>query len=391
MIEKSPNLAKRTIFTDNKAAWSSGCSAPLPQRLQQDDNRQENHMITITSKEFGHTKDGRKVTAYEFANSNGVCVRILNYGCAIQSITMPDKNGKIVDVILGYDDVASYEEGSCFYGSIVGRYANRIKDGRFVLDGKEYQLEKNSPNGQNHLHGVFAKRLFDASVEGDTLVLHYVSPDGEEGYPGNLDVEMRYTFHEDNALEINYKATTDAPTILNLTNHCYFNLNGNDGSTVLNHKVRLNCIGFTEYSDTFAPTGRIIPVDGTPLDFRKEHKLEEGFDDDYYQLRICTGYDHNMVIDGKEGELKFIGTAMSEKTGISLEAYTTEPAIQFYSGNYIQFDSASVGKNGIRYPKNAGLCFEAQHYPDANNHENFPNVVLRPGEVYRQKTIYKLK
>lgn len=348
-------------------------------------------MITITKKKFGETKEGRTVTAFEMTNSHGVMVRILDLGCAIQSFVLPDKDGKMVDVVLGYDDVASYEVGTCFYGSIVGRFANRIKGGHFVLDGKEYQLEKNSPNGTNHIHGVFAKRLFDASIEGEELVFHYLSPEGEEGYPGNLDLEIRYTFGEDNALTINYKATTDAPTVLNLTNHCYFNLNGADGSTVMNHIVRLNCVAYTEYSDTFAPTGKIIPVDGTPLDFRQEHSIEERFNDDYRQLRICTGYDHNMILDGKEGELKLIGTARSEKTGISLEAYTTEPAIQFYSGNYIQFDPAPVGKNGVHYPKGAGLCMEAQHYPDSMNHPNFPNVVLRPGEVYRQKTIYKLK
>ena len=348
-------------------------------------------MITITSKEFGKTKDGQTVTAFELTNSNGVRVRILDLGCAIQSIVLPDRDGNMTDVVLGYDDVASYEEGSCFYGAIVGRYANRIKDGHFVIDGKEYQLEKNSPNGTNHIHGVFAKRLFKASIEGEELVFHYLSPDGEEGYPGNLDLEIRYIFGEDNSLEINYKATTDVATVLNLTNHCSFSLNGIDGSTILNHKVRLNCVAYTEYSDTFAPTGRIIPVDDTPLDFREEHSIEERFYDDYRQLRICTGYDHNMILGGAEGELKLIGTARSEKTGISLEAYTTEPAIQFYSGNYIQFDSALGGKNGIRFPKQGGLCMEAQHYPDAMNHANFPNVILRPGEVYRQKTIYKLK
>ena len=335
-------------------------------------------MITVTKKTFGQTEDGRTVTAFAFANDNGMRVTILDFGAAIQSIVVPDRDGNPIDVTLGYDDVQSYEKGSCFYGAVVGRYANRIKDGRFALDGKEIQLEKNSEES-NHVHGVFAKRLFAASLEGDTLLLRYCSPDGEEGFPGNLTLEVRYRLSEDNALEISYAATTDKPTVLNLTNHCYFNLNGADGSTIFDHSIRLNSSAFTEYEDGFAQTGRIIPVDGTPLDFREEHTIGERFHDDYPQLRLCTGYDHNMILDGPAGELKPIGTARSEKTGIGLEAFTTEPAIQFYSSNYVQFDPVPFGKNGVHYPKNAAFCMEAQHYP-----------VLRLGETYRQKTVYRL-
>lgn len=346
-------------------------------------------MTTIHSKAFGQTKDGRKVTAFELCNGGGICVRILDFGAAIQSIVVPDRNGVPTDVTLGYDDVASYEAGSCFYGAIVGRYANRIGDnGRFVLDGKTVQLEKNSEE-TNHVHGVFAKRMFAASIDGETLVMRYLSPDGEEGFPGNLSLEVHYRLAEDNALELSYAATTDAPTVLNLTNHCYFNLNGPDGSTVLNHRLRLNCSSFTEYTPSFAQTGRIIPVEGTPLDFRQEQSIGARFDDDYPQFRICTGYDHNMILDGAPGELKLIGTAKSEKTGISLEAWTTEPAIQLYSGNFIHFDPVPKGKYGIRYPKNGGFCFEAQHYPDSVHHPHFPSTVLRPGETYRQKTVYR--
>ena len=190
-------------------------------------------------------------------------------------------------------------------------------------------------------------------------------------------------------MEITYRATTDAPTVLNLSNHSYFNLNGQDGSTVLDHALQLNCSAFTEYEPSFAQTGRIIPVDGTPLDFRKEQTIGARFDDEYPQFRLCTGYDHNMILDGKEGELKPIGRAKSEKSGIVLEAFTTEPAVHFYSANYIQFDPVPNGKNGVRYPKNGGFCLEAQHYPDSVNHPHFPSTVLRPGEVYRQKTGYR--
>ena len=347
-------------------------------------------MTSITSKEFGRTKDGRRVTAFELQNGNGMLVRIIDLGAAVQSIIVPDRNGTPTDVVLGYDDVASYENGSCFYGAIVGRYANRISDnGRFSLDGREYQLEKNSEES-NHVHGVFVKRMFDASIDGEDLILRYFSPDGEEGFPGNLSLEVRYRLREDNALELNYAATTDAPTVLNLTNHCYFNLNGLDGSTVLDHRLRLNCSSFTEYSESFAQTGRIIPVEGTPLDFRQEQSIGARFDDDYHQFRICTGYDHNMILDGEAGELKEIGTAKSDKTGICLEAFTTEPAIQLYSANYIHFDPVPCGKNGVRYPKNGGLCFEAQHYPDSVHYPHFPSTVLRPGETYNQKTVYRL-
>lgn len=346
-------------------------------------------MITITSREFGYTNGGEKVTAYDLENGNGMRVTVLDYGCTIQSIILPGKNGHPLDVVLGYDDLASYEEGNCFYGATIGRFASRIGDARFTLDGKEYILEKNSPNGHNHIHGVFSKRVFDTCAEGGVLVLKLMSPDMEEGIPGNLDLEVRYTLKDDNTLEVDYKATTDAPTIINLTNHSYFNLSGQDGSTVLDHKVRLNCSYFSEYDEFFAQTGRLISVEGTPLDLREERAIGELFDSDYPKFRVCTGYDHNMIIDGKEGTLKEVGTAKSDKSGIALKVLTTEPAIEFYSGNFIHFDPVPHGKNGVRYPKNGGFCMEAQHYPDSPNHDNFPTTILRPNEFYTQKTVYK--
>ena len=348
-------------------------------------------MGKVVSKEFGRTKDGQKVTAFNIANENGMSVTVLDYGCTIQSIIVPDRNGNLIDVVLGYDDITSYENGSCYYGATIGRYANRIGGGRFVLDGKDYQLDKNSENGHNHIHGVFAKRVFDTVVDNGELILRLFSPDMEEGYPGNLRLEIRYCLGEDNSLEINYTATTDAPTVLNLSNHCYFNLNGLLGSTILDHRLWLSSSYYTEYTEVFAQTGRFIPVENTPLDFREEHTFGSRFDDDYPPFRVCTGYDHNMVLDGDQGELKPIGTVKSEKSGICLEAFTTEPAIQLYSGNFIHFDPVPNGKNGIRYPKNGGFCLEAQHYPDSVNHPHFPSTVLRPDEVYRQKTIYRFK
>ena len=347
-------------------------------------------MASITAKAFGQTKEGRSITAFEMTNESGMRVRILDFGASIQSILVPDQNGNLIDVALGYDDVASYEKGSCFYGAVVGRFANRIGGARFVLDGKEYLLEKNSENKLHHLHGVFAKRVFNASVEGEELIFRYLSPDMEEGFPGDLSVTLRYRLRDDNSLELDYTAETNAPTVINLSNHCYFNLNGHDGSTVLDHRLWLNSSFYSEYTDTFAQTGRLISVENTPLDFRREQTIGARFDDDYRQFRICTGYDHNMIVDGTPGELRRIGTAKSDKTGICLEAFTTEPAIQLYSGNFIHFDPVPCGKNGVRYPKNGGFCMEAQHYPDSVNHPNFPSTVLRPGEVYRQKTVYRL-
>ena len=331
------------------------------------------------------------MNAFEICNGNGMGLTVLDYGCTIQSIIVPDRNGELIDVVLGYDDIESYENGSCYYGATLGRYANRIGGGRFILAGKEYQLEKNSENGHNHIHGIFAKRVFDTAADNGDLILRRFSPDMEEGYPGNLSLEIRYRLGEDNTLEINYTATTDAVTVLNLSNHCYFNLNGQDGSTVLDHRLRLNSSFYTEYTEVFAQTGRIISVDDTPLDFRREHTFGERFNDDYPPFRVCTGYDHNMILDGDQGVLKPIGTVKSEKSGIILEAFTTEPAIQLYSGNFIHFDTVSCGKNGVRYPKNGGFCLEAQHYPDSVNHPHFPSTVLRPDEVYEQKTIYRFK
>ena len=344
-------------------------------------------MTTINSRTFGTTKSGQEVTAFEMQNRR-ISVTILNFGCTIQSITLLDKNGELRDVCLGYGDISSYERGSCYYGAVVGRYANRIGGARFTLDGKTYQLEK-TPGENNHVHGVFSRRLFKAEIQGENLVLRYLSPDMEEGYPGNLNLEVIFHLTEENELEISYSATTDAPTILNLTNHCYFNLNGQENAPIFDHVVKLNCSYYTEYNEDFSQTGRIIPVDNTPLDFRSEHSFGERFDDDYHQFRICTGYDHNMIIDGKENELKYVGNCRSDKTGIYLEMYTTEPAIHLYSGNFIMFDPVEKGKGGFKYPKNGAFCFEAQHYPDSPRHPNFPSTVLRPNEKYTQKTIYK--
>ena len=344
-------------------------------------------MTAIKSRTFGTTKNGRVVTAFEM-NNGTICITILDYGCTIQSITLLDKNNELKDICLGYNDISSYERGSSNYGAVVGRFANRIGGARFTIDGNEYLLEK-TLGENNHVHGVFSKRLFNAEIQGEKLILRYLSPDMEEGYPGNLNLKVTFHLNEENELEISYLATTDAPTIVNLTNHCYFNLNGQDNSTILDHVAKLNCSYYTEYNEDFSQTGRIISVDNTPLDFRKEHSFGERFNSDYHQFRICTGYDHNLIIDGQENALKYVGSCRSDKTGIYLEMYTTEPAIQLYSGNFIMYDAVEKGKGDFKYMKNGAFCFEAQHYPDSPRHAHFPNVVLRPNEKYTQKTIYK--
>ncbi len=345
-------------------------------------------MTTIKTSDFGQTKDGQKVTAFDLDNGNGLTMRALDYGGIIQKLFVPDKNGKPIDIVLGYDDVASYEIGTCFYGAIIGRCANRIGDNRFMLDGREIVLPPNSGE-TNHLHGCFHHRVFEAHEDNGALVLKYFSPDGEDGYPGNVNVEVRYLLTEDNSLELLYEATTDAPTPVNLTNHTYFNLKGQDGSTIFDHKVWLNSSAFTEYTESMAQTGNIIPVEGTPLDFRKEELIGARYEDEYPQLRITSGYDHNMILDGEEGAMKLIGTVKCDVTGITIEASTTEPAVQFYTSNFVGYDVVKSGKGGVKYPNNGGVCLEAQHYPDAVNHPNFPSVILRPGEVYKQRTVYK--
>ncbi len=341
--------------------------------------------MDITSKAFGKTKDGRTVTEYSMTNDKGMSVKILSLGCIIRCICVPDKNGEIRDVVLGYDTAEDYENGSVFYGAFVGRYANRIKGARFTLNGKVYELEKNS--GENHIHGIYPDTVFDGHINGNTLVLSHLSPAFDEGYPGNLSIEVRYTLTNDNALEIEYKAQTDDDTVINLTNHSYFNLNGQDGSDILEHRLMMNSDSFTEVNSDTIPTGRILSVEGTPLDFRETKTIGRDITADCEQLRLCGGYDHNMIIGGSG--LRLFACAASDISGIKMECLSTQPAVQLYSGNYIATDTVKRGKCGIRYPKRGGFCLEAQHYPCSPNFDEFPNTVLKPDEEYYQKTVYR--
>jgi len=312
---------------------------------------------------------------YTLTNSHGVEVSITNYGGAVTSIKVPDRDGVFGDVVLGYETIDEYMQNPRYLGALVGRHANRIARGRFTLDGVEYQLARN--NGENHLHGGkkgFDKRFWEAAQTGNVLHLKYFSEDGEENYPGNLTVNVDYSLNDENELRIEYRATSDKDTICNLTNHSYFNLAC--GGDILGHELTLHAHGFTPVSDDLIPTGEIQPVEGTPMDFRIGRVIGNG------------GYDHNFVLDDwSNGSLRQVARLRDPQSGRVMEVLTTEPGIQFYSGNFL--DGSLKGKGGVAYERYAGLCLETQHFPDAPNHPNFPTTVLRAGQEYRQTTIYK--
>ncbi len=339
----------------------------------------------IRSEPFGFTNNGGAVSRYTLKNSGGMEVKILSYGCTVQSILVPDACGRMVDVALGYDTLSGYEAGNCFFGAFVGRYANRIKHAEFCLNGMRCTLEKN--DGENHLHGVYCSQIHEGSAEGDTLVFRRVSPDGEEGFPGTLTYEVRYCLTEDNTLEMEYRARTDADTVLNFTNHTYFNLNGS--GDVLGHRLAIQADRFTESDAQTLPTGRILKVLGTPMDFRSGRIIGEDIASDDEQLRLCCGYDHNFVINGTPGELRKMASARGDVSGIRMEARTTQPGMQLYTGNFVNQDTAAYGKGGVRYPRYAGFCLESQHYPCSPNFPDFPSTLLRPGEEYREITTYR--
>ena len=344
-------------------------------------------MTKITSEPFGVTKQGEPVRRFTMENESGMRVRVLSYGCTVQSIEVPGPGGTTVDVALGYDDLAGYEAGSCFFGAFVGRYANRIKGARFELNGTTYQLERN--DGNNHLHGSYCHRVFQGRAVDGELVFDFVSPDGEEGYPGTLTVQVRYSLTGDNTLTMAYSAATDQDTVLNLTNHTYFNLNGQDGSDVLDHELRLNAEAFTEGDRETLPTGKILPVEGTPMDFREGKAIGAELLCGDPQLVMCRGYDHNFILNRESDGLGWFASASSARTGIRMDCYTTQPAVQLYTGNYVDDDAAPCGKGGIRYPRYGGFCLETQHYPCSPNFPDFPSTVLRPGETYHHVTGYR--
>ena len=340
--------------------------------------------FSITEIPFG-VFENESVTKFTITNPNGIQVSILNYGGTVTNIITPDKENKMGDVILGFDSLSGYlQKGNPYFGCLVGRYGNRIAKGKFVLDGKTYQLPLN--NNGNTLHGGikgFDKVIWQVTKPaGDSsLQLSYTSKDGDEGFPGNLTVTVVYTLTIDNALQIAYNATTDKATPVNLTNHSYFNLSGGKESTILDHEVMIKADKFTAVDSLLIPTGQLPDVKGTPMDFTSAKKVGKEI------ASLQGGYDHNWVLNRKGSDLELITTVYDAKSGRFMEVFTTEPGIQFYTSNFL--DSTLKGKNNLLYPKHAALCLETQHFPDGPNQPSFPNTILIPGETYRQVTKYK--
>jgi aldose 1-epimerase len=342
---------------------------------------------------FGKLPDGRKAELFTLKNKSGAKLTITNYGGIVVSLEVPDKAGKLGDVVLGYDKLQGYVDNNPYFGALIGRYANRIGNGLFKLDGKEYQLAKNN-NGICALHGGvkgFDKVLWKAepakAVDGEALLLTYESPDGEEGYPGKLSVAAMHTWTEKNELRIEITATTDKPTVVNLTHHSYFNLAGAGSGDILGHEMMINADSITPIDATLVPTGKLQKVKGTPFDFNVPTLVGARIGAKDAQLEFGKGYDHNWVLRKKEGELSLAARVRDPKSGRVLEVETTEPGLQFYSGNFL--DGTIHGKKGALYAFRNGFCLEPQRFPDSPNKPAFPSAVLRPGQLYKHTLIYR--
>jgi len=340
---------------------------------------------------FGTLPDGKIVYRFTLKNDNGVEMQVINYGGIITSLKTPDKNGSVEDIVLGYDSLSGYLKSSPYFGALIGRYGNRIAKGKFKIDGTEYTIAGNN-NGQ-HLHGGlkgFDKVYWEIepleSSEGPALKLTYQSKDTEEGYPGNLNSEVVYTLTNDNELKIDYKATTDKKTIVNLTQHTYFNLTGNVKGDILNHELYLKADEFVPVDKVLIPTGKLEIVKNTPFDFTVATPIGKRIGDKHVQLTNGLGYDHCWVLSSKDS-VKLAGSLFEPNSGRLVEVYTTEPGIQFYSGNFL--DGTLTGKGGVVYKKHYGLCLETEHFPDSPNQASFPTTLLEPGQTYQTHTTYR--
>ena len=342
---------------------------------------------TIEKAPFGKTPDGTAVDLYTLKNAHGVTVKVMTYGCIITEIQVPDRAGQMGDIVLGFDNLGQYLQPHPYFGAVVGRYANRIAKGKFTLDGQQYTLATN--NYPNALHGGlkgFDKVVWDAEPvpvpNGVAIRFSYLSRDGEEGYPGNLNVRVVYTLTDDNELRMDYEAVTDKPTVINLTNHSYFNLAGK--GDILGTELRLNANTYTPVDDTLIPTGEIAPVKGTPMDFTTAKTIGR----DLGQLtNVPQGYDHNFVLNRAGKGLALCAQVYEPTTGRTIEVSTTQPGVQFYSGNFL--DGTLTGKRGMVYKQHDGFCLETQHFPDSPNQPSFPSTVLRPGQTYLHSTVFK--
>jgi aldose 1-epimerase len=344
----------------------------------------------ISKEAFEKTIDGKQVSLWTLKNNNGVEMCVTNYGGKVVSLLVPDKENNFVDVVAGYDSIDSYlKSGEIYFGAAIGRVGNRIALGKFSLNNTEYKLAVN--NGPNHLHGGnkgFHAVVWDAKqIDESTLELSYLADDMEEGYPGNLQIKMVYKLTEDNEFSIEYYATTDKPTVCNLTHHSYFNLSGEGSETILDHVLQINADAFTPSDEGLIPTGEIIPVAGTPLDFTSPTAIGERIEADYDPLKAGFGYDHNFVLNKEKGKVELAATAISPVTGIQMDVYTDQPGIQLYSGNWM--NGTEIGKAGKAYQKRAAFCLETQHFPDSPNEPSFPSIRLNPGETYRHTCIHK--
>lgn len=355
------------------------------------EKKEEATLSGLMKSNFVSEVEGKPTALYVLKNKKGAEACITNYGGRLVSMMVPDKNGKMTDVVLGYDNINAYVESGKKggnYGALIGRYGNRICQGKFSLDGVEYTLPQN--NNGHCLHGGpegYHTRIWDAKQLNDqALELTYLSKDGEAGFPGNLSIKVTYTLSDDNAIGIKYEATTDKKTIVNLTNHSYFNLSGVPGSQNLDQLIMVNADNYTPVDSTLIPTG-ICPVEGTPMDLRTPVAIGKHIDDAFEQLKFGRGYDHNWVLNTNCDKSKVAAKAYSPTSGIAMEVYTNEPGIQFYAGNFMPGDDK--GKHGVTYPHRGALCLETQHYPDTPNHPDFPSVVLNPGDNYLSECIYK--
>lgn len=351
-----------------------------------------NAQTNITKQDFGQTADGQKVDLYTLTNDKGAEAKIMNYGGTVVSLKVPDRNKKFDDVVLGLNSVADYQKGTAYFGALIGRYGNRIGKGRFTLNGTEYKLAVN--NGENTLHGGikgFDKVIWTATEKrtqnGPALTLSYLSKDGEEGYPGNLNVTVIYTLTNRNELKIDYAATTDKDTVLNLTHHSYFNLAGEGNGDILNHQLMINATRFTPTDAGSIPTGELKAVSGTPFDFTKPTAIGLRINQPDEQLKLGVGYDHNYVLNGKMGTLRQAATVFEPTSGRVMEVWTTEPGVQFYTGNHL--DGSLTGPSGRPYQIRNGFCLETQHFPDSPNKPNFPSTVLKKGQRFTSTTIYR--
>ena len=348
--------------------------------------------VLIDAQNFQEVVDGKEVNLYTLKNANGLCSQITNYGGRIVNLWVPDKNGNFDDVVLGHNSYEDYVNSpTSNFGALIGRFANRIAKGQYTLNDSVYQLEIN--NGVNSLHGGligFHKVVWDASQpDGQSLELTYLSKDMESGFPGNLQVKVLYTLTDDNELKIEYWAETDKATPINLTNHSYFNLAGEGAETILNQQVQVNADYYTPVDETLIPTGEIAPVENTPMDFRSLTEIDLHLGDDFDQLKIGNGYDHNWVLNANANGLTYAAKVYDPETGRVMEVYTNEPGVQFYIGNFL--NGTAIGKKGLPYKFRSALCLETQHYPDSPNHENFPSTILEPGDEFYSICIYKFE